>query len=354
MVEAVTAARFRTSRAAPAPAATPTTSAAIPSVTIEVSAAPHVAKPQASTGPGAGAGAGAAEAAHGVTSAVTAAAAAAAAAAALASSVATQRVTNAPRSASFPLSGPRAKPPSSDVDPSPAGGTPSDVPPADIPEGLLPPSEPKRTREAVQRAYRGSLAMRVSHVDAAALRGRVEDPQHATTTTYVVDAKAKICGCGIWQVSGIPCSHAVALLRSKDLVKERGAPVLIAYVDPRLTLKGDRALFEIGGESMLQSLREAEKQAQQDSLQPPVVAEPLHRPRRKRRAPPVDARPARPRRRRVQQCGNCGQTGHNRKGCTNGYRPRVVASNGKSSRAGLPLSAPQEAAPGSSEVVQTS
>ncbi|KAG5631756.1 hypothetical protein H5410_003473 [Solanum commersonii] len=123
---------------------------------------------------------------------------------------------------------------------------------------------------------------------------------------YIVCLERKVCSCGRFQLDEIPCAHAIAVLKEKN-VKDMH-PYCSDYYKPDALAK----TYEI---PMVPMPDKEDWSAPDD-----VVAETVYPPRYRRLA-------GRPRKRRKKNadekitvntncCGQCGQEGHNRRTCT--------------------------------------
>jgi len=167
----------------------------------------------------------------------------------------------------------------------------------------------KQLRLYVHRAR----ALRAEQVDARDLCGVVPSSK-GDGHEYSVRAGQRYCACGMWQTTGLPCKHAVALLTHMSVMVE-----VSHFIHPALSQQANRQMYDLAGTlAPIDTSRLA-----QDRLQPPAVAAPPGRPR-KRRVPHADEREARGGPRRRQVCSRCRQPGHNANTCRNAYKPPVI------------------------------
>ena len=117
-------------------------------------------------------------------------------------------------------------------------------------------------------------ALRAEQVDAPDLSCVVPSSRrdgHA----YRVRATTRYCACGVWQASGLPCEHAVALLTHPAVMLEASH-----FIHPALSQQANRQMYELAG--MLAPMDT--RRLMQDRLRPPAAAAPLERPRKRPRS----------------------------------------------------------------------
>ncbi|RYR34619.1 hypothetical protein Ahy_A10g049585 [Arachis hypogaea] len=116
---------------------------------------------------------------------------------------------------------------------------------------------------------------------------------------YVVYLAAGECSCQKWQMSGIPCPHAINCITFKDLNLE-------SYVDDCYKKEAYIICYQ--------------ERTQYDDVIPPLYRKPSHRPvkKRKRGAAYEDNRSQThmSRKGEVQRCSNYGGVGHKKSGCS--------------------------------------
>ncbi|XP_069143536.1 uncharacterized protein [Solanum lycopersicum] len=123
---------------------------------------------------------------------------------------------------------------------------------------------------------------------------------------YIVCLERKVCCCGRFQLDEIPCSHAITVLKKKNVTDIN--PYCSDYYKPDALAK----IYEIPMVPM------PDKKDWSDPKH--VVAETVHPPRYRRSS----GRPRKRRRKNADEkisvntncCGQCGQEGHNRRTCT--------------------------------------
>ncbi|RYR78987.1 hypothetical protein Ahy_A01g003844 isoform A [Arachis hypogaea] len=128
---------------------------------------------------------------------------------------------------------------------------------------------------------------------------------------YIVDLAAGDCSCRKWQMSGIPCPHAISCITFKGLDLE-------SYVDDCYKKEAYlRCYWEVIHPVKGPDLWE---RTQYDDVIPPPYRRPSHRPVKKRKRGSVDednrSQTHLSRRGQVQRCSNCGAMGHKKNGCT--------------------------------------
>ncbi|KAH7861908.1 hypothetical protein Vadar_032518 [Vaccinium darrowii] len=167
---------------------------------------------------------------------------------------------------------------------------------------------------------------------------------------YKVNIPKRYCGCRKWEISGIPCIHAIAALGFNNLEP-------LDYVDDCYKVETYMKIYEnsmgpINGKDMWPSTDNV-------PLLPPDVKKRAGRPKKARRRepeePPKD--PCRMGRRGIKMtCRKCGKVGHNKRGCKNkGQRVNDGASgdvNAAIGSSGVPAVPPAVQVNVSAEQVQ--
>lgn len=132
---------------------------------------------------------------------------------------------------------------------------------------------------------------------------------------YTVDMVRKTCSCGLWELSGIPCVHAITSIyhlrdQPENYVSEW-------YHINKMEMAYFHSLEPINGEALwVKQLF--------DPLKPPRQRRLPGRPKKSRRKEFHEDGGSRVSRvGRVMHCGRCGQPGHMRQKCTN---PEVIIS----------------------------
>ncbi|XP_025649566.1 uncharacterized protein [Arachis hypogaea] len=129
------------------------------------------------------------------------------------------------------------------------------------------------------------------------------------------------CTCNMWQLTGIPCVHALAAIQ-----KRCDRPEL--YVHPWLKMDAFRATYE----HVMKPVNSEEYWVKTGLLspEPPIIRRPAGRPtKKKRKADPVeDVRDGTKGRRTFKvTCQKCGESGHNAKTCKGPPRPKPPPKN---------------------------
>ena len=140
-----------------------------------------------------------------------------------------------------------------------------------------------------------------------------------TFRNYRVDLQQQSCTCSIWQSTGYPCGHALAIL-----LHQQKDPQL--YVKSFFTIEAYKKTYENAifppilanvtsdiihsPPSLLESDEEL-SDSDDDSVLPPSTRRPPGRPkkRRIRSNGEVDCE------KRIFRCGRCGETGHSKRTC---------------------------------------
>lgn len=124
----------------------------------------------------------------------------------------------------------------------------------------------------------------------------------------VVDLDAKSCSCRQWQLSGVPCPHAVACYNFKGLKPEAG--VHECYTVAMYDAAYSNIILPINGEALW-------PKSSKKPLQVPVVNVQTGR-KKKKRNKKNDEKPSEgtiSRMRAAMTCGHCGIVGHNQRSC---------------------------------------
>ncbi|KAK1283162.1 hypothetical protein QJS10_CPB21g01286 [Acorus calamus] len=131
-------------------------------------------------------------------------------------------------------------------------------------------------------------------------RAEVISPTHRT----VVDLEAMTCSCNRWQLTGLPCSHATALIQ-----EIRGIDIM-QFIDPYYLTETYRATYEM----RLNPLVDRELWERVDLpyiVLPPLSRRPRGRPKKKRIRDPNELK----KNKKMHKCGRCGNWGHHRSSC---------------------------------------
>ena len=125
---------------------------------------------------------------------------------------------------------------------------------------------------------------------------------------FAVDMEKKNCSCRLWEVSGIPCCHAIAA-------------ILLRNEDPReyLNVCYSKGLFLKLYQNVLQPISGEDHwpPSTMPELEPPVSVTQPGRPRKARRRDTTEGKNhgRRLRRRIIIHCRKCGEAGHNAATC---------------------------------------
>ncbi|KAF8398461.1 hypothetical protein HHK36_017389 [Tetracentron sinense] len=123
---------------------------------------------------------------------------------------------------------------------------------------------------------------------------------------YVGNIEKRECICGAWQITGIPCKHAMAALRYKRLEPEE---FVDAYFTKEVYLKTySHLIHPIPDESMWPAL-------DLESINPPSLHRRPGRPKKNRRREADESAPGSSRRSGLVRCQRCKQYGHNKRTC---------------------------------------
>jgi hypothetical protein len=126
---------------------------------------------------------------------------------------------------------------------------------------------------------------------------------------YIVNLKEKNCTCKRWDLSGVPCCHAISCIFSQREAAED-------YVDQCYKISTyvacyDPIVMPINGPDMWEATGLA-------PVEPPRIRRPPGRPKKLRRREPDKPRPQSTKlskRHLVMKCKKCGENGHNKRTC---------------------------------------
>lgn len=129
-----------------------------------------------------------------------------------------------------------------------------------------------------------------------------------THEKFVVDLAKKICGCGAYQISGIPCKHVMPCIAIRH---ERSAD----YVDPRLTV---RAYIDTYSES-IKPLPDKKiwPIIEGPEIEPPKMLVQVSRPKTFARKKEPNELLGKRKKKATVRCTNCDILGHNKRSCKN-------------------------------------
>ncbi|RYR51794.1 hypothetical protein Ahy_A06g026767 [Arachis hypogaea] len=132
---------------------------------------------------------------------------------------------------------------------------------------------------------------------------------HSQNHKVVVNLHKRTCTCNVWQLTGMPCRHAVAALAKMGLKAED-------FMHKWLTMESIRATYS----HCIKPVNSEEYWTPTNSPRPlpPTIKRAAHRPKMKRRADPVEREMSTTKAKTfVVTCSKCGQTGHYYKTCPN-------------------------------------
>ncbi|KAL0540231.1 hypothetical protein IC582_024464 [Cucumis melo] len=150
----------------------------------------------------------------------------------------------------------------------------------------------------IQKKQEGALTMKVNPIDCYQFHVKDLDKEE------VVNLQTKECTCKEFQAEQLPCSHAIAAARVRNI----NVYSLCAnyYTNECLLAAYAEAVYPVGNQS---DWKTSEDYVHMTVL-PPKVVKRVGRPKKKR-IPSVGEAP------KLHKCGRCKQIGHNRLTCTN-------------------------------------
>ncbi|KAL4039420.1 hypothetical protein IC575_003072 [Cucumis melo] len=150
----------------------------------------------------------------------------------------------------------------------------------------------------IQKKQEGALTMKVNPIDCYQFHVKDLDKEE------VVNLQTKECTCKEFQAEQLPCSHAIAAARVRNI----NVYSLCAnyYTNECLLVAYAEAVYPVGNQS---DWKTSEDYVHMTVL-PPKVVKRVGRPKKKR-IPSVGEAP------KLHKCGRCKQIGHNRLTCTN-------------------------------------
>jgi hypothetical protein len=136
---------------------------------------------------------------------------------------------------------------------------------------------------------------------------QVQDREHS----FIVDLSAKTCECRRWDLTGIPCSHAISCLRHERVPAETVLPE--CYSSKSYLIAYGQTIWPCKDKSTWEKVQGAE-------ILPPVYVKKVGRPPKARKKQPYEIQgkngPRLSKHGLVITCRYCGHTGHNRAGCS--------------------------------------
>ncbi|XP_042063789.1 uncharacterized protein LOC121807594 [Salvia splendens] len=146
---------------------------------------------------------------------------------------------------------------------------------------------------------------------------------------YVVNMRDFTCSCRLWQLTGIPCTHAIATINKNE--KDVADYVFRYYLWSTMMLLYENVLYPINGMDNWRKTSDVGFE-----LAPSRTKRQRGRPKKQRREEPQVRHHANGseslRRTFVLRCRRCGQDGHNRRTCTNDPRVDARTEVGQSSQ----------------------
>jgi hypothetical protein len=128
----------------------------------------------------------------------------------------------------------------------------------------------------------------------------------------VVNMRTKSCSCRRWEITGIPCKHAVAAIWSMK-AHGQGDGIPEYFVNPvygtdRWKQVYNHKVYPINGMSMWP------KSQVPTVISPPLYHKPVGRPKKARKRSRVEKEDA-ANEGKTTTCGKCNKKGHNRRSC---------------------------------------
>ncbi|KAL7243883.1 hypothetical protein ACSBR1_016155 [Camellia fascicularis] len=127
-------------------------------------------------------------------------------------------------------------------------------------------------------------------------------------TTYVVDLRARTCGCRDWDLTGIPCKHAISCIY---LTREKPEAYVHNYFSKETYLRTYSFMINLvpGEHDWIET--------GYDAIAPLYCRKPVERPRKERKKAADEAKNVHrvSRKYKTVQCAKCMGFGHNRRSC---------------------------------------
>ncbi|XP_021733021.1 uncharacterized protein LOC110699815 [Chenopodium quinoa] len=140
---------------------------------------------------------------------------------------------------------------------------------------------------------------------------------HEGKSQFPLSLNSKICSCGAWQLSGIPCKHAVrAMLHAK--VDPHN------YVSSWYTARTYKQIYKYVINPVPDSSQWPPADANHPHIHPPKMKRSVGRPSRNRKREEGEDQPGK--RSRTIKCSNCGNLGHNARNCKGGLTGKELQS----------------------------
>ncbi|XP_059310258.1 uncharacterized protein LOC132061459 [Lycium ferocissimum] len=124
---------------------------------------------------------------------------------------------------------------------------------------------------------------------------------------FIIDLKKKTCSCRMFQLDEIPCSHAWAVLKNKNLTAN-------AYCSEVFKPETVVNTYDVPVDPLPDETEwNVPKCISDEVVMPPIYKRPPGRPKKKRDKPLQELIIGKPR----NACGKCGRLGHNSRSCDN-------------------------------------
>ncbi|XP_044508956.1 uncharacterized protein LOC123227891 [Mangifera indica] len=188
----------------------------------------------------------------------------------------------------------------------------------------LPPLVVKKLNKSIETARNVSISY------AGLQEFEVIDMNGIPSKTYTLNLDKRICDCGMWQLSGIPCQHAICSILHMNF------PTIDKFVDDRLQISAYMRTYA----EIIHPIPDKRTWPEEceDKLQPPVRHGKAGRPRKARRKDPTEERKRKPM--STLRCSHCHELGHNKRSCQ--YNPNN-AGRPKKNRRTIPTMESQSA-----------
>ncbi|XP_060178449.1 uncharacterized protein LOC132608731 [Lycium barbarum] len=124
---------------------------------------------------------------------------------------------------------------------------------------------------------------------------------------FIIDLKKKTCSCRMFQLDEIPCSHAWAVLKNKNLTAD-------VYCSDLFKPETVVNTYDVPVDPLPDETEwKVPKSILDEVVMPPIYKRPPGRPKKKRDKPLQELMIGK----RRNSCGKCGRLGHNRRSCDN-------------------------------------
>ncbi|XP_060178029.1 uncharacterized protein LOC132607964 [Lycium barbarum] len=124
---------------------------------------------------------------------------------------------------------------------------------------------------------------------------------------FIIDLKKKTCSCRMFQLDEIPCSHAWAVLKNKNLTAD-------VYCSDLFKPETVVNTYDVPVDPLPDETEwNVPKSILDEVVMPPIYKRPPGRPKKKRDKPLQELMIGK----RRNSCGKCGCLGHNRRSCDN-------------------------------------